>query len=129
MIERAKALLGDKYDLVFNLALEQIRSGIEQDLGEFGVHFNNWYSEKGLLESGAIEDAIKVSTLNGAKYLRLDQEIGSILKGKKADLVVIGGDPTQNVQDLRKVELVFKDGVGFDSQKVFEFTKGSVGVH
>ena len=43
---------------VFNLALEQIRSGIEQDLAEFGVHYNHWYSEKGLLESGAIESAI-----------------------------------------------------------------------
>ena len=68
VIERAKALLGDNYDLVFNLALEQIRSGIEQDLGEFGVHFNNWYSEKGLLESGAIEDAIKRLEDQGYMY-------------------------------------------------------------
>lgn len=83
-----------------------------------------------LVQAGfSIEDAIKVSTMHGAKYLERDNEIGSIEKGKKADLVVINGDPTQDVQQLRKVEMVFKDGVGYDSEKVFEFTKGSVGVH
>ncbi len=83
-----------------------------------------------LVQAGfSIEDAIKVSTLHGAKYLERDEEIGSIEKGKKADLVVINGDPTQNIQLLRKVEMVFKDGVGYDSEKVFEYTKGSVGVH
>lgn len=83
-----------------------------------------------LVQAGfSLEEAIKVSTLHGAQYLERESEIGTIEVGKKADLVVIDGDPTQNVKDMRKVEMVFKDGVGYDSEKVFEFTKGSVGVH
>jgi imidazolonepropionase-like amidohydrolase len=83
-----------------------------------------------LVQAGfSLEDAVKVSTLHGAKYLEQESQIGTIAVGKKADLVVIGGDPTQNLKEMRKVEMVFKDGVGYDSEKVFEFTKGSVGVH
>ncbi|MBT8449079.1 MAG: arginine--tRNA ligase [Gammaproteobacteria bacterium] len=69
LIERAKNLLGESnYNQIFNLALEEIRAGIEQDLAEFGVHFNHWYSEKGLLESGAIESAIQGLEEKGYMY-------------------------------------------------------------
>jgi len=69
LIERAKNLLGESnYDQIFNLALEEIRAGIELDLAEFGVHYNHWYSEKGLLESGAIESAIQDLEEKGYMY-------------------------------------------------------------
>lgn len=83
-----------------------------------------------LVEAGftAVE-AIKISTLNGAKYLGRDREIGSIEAGKQADLVVIDGDPEQNMAQVRKMSLVFKKGVGFDSVKLFESMKGKVGLN
>ncbi len=51
----------------------------------------------------------------------------SLAVGKQADIVIVNGDPTVNIQDIEKVEIVFKDGVGYDSQKLIESVKGQVG--
>jgi imidazolonepropionase-like amidohydrolase len=75
------------------------------------------------------EQAIKICTLNGAIYLGREAEIGTIAAGKKADLVLTDGDITQDIKNIRKTELVFKNGVGFDSQKIFDSVKGHVGMN
>jgi imidazolonepropionase-like amidohydrolase len=72
-------------------------------------------------------EAIRIATLNGAKALGLENKIGSIEVGKAADLVVIDGDISQRIENIRKVTLVFKQGVGFNSQKIFSSVKGEVG--
>ena len=48
--------------------------------------------------------------------------------GKQADLVLIKGDPSKKIEDIENVETVFKDGVGFDSQKLIAGVKGQVGI-
>ena len=53
--------------------------------------------------------------------------MGTIAVGKQADLVVLRGDPTKKITDLENVELVFKDGVGFDPAKLIESVRGKVG--
>jgi imidazolonepropionase-like amidohydrolase len=73
-------------------------------------------------------EAIKICTLNGATYLGKASKFGSIAVGKQADLVVIGGNPTANISDIRKVEMVFKQGVGYDPAKLIESVKGKVGL-
>jgi imidazolonepropionase-like amidohydrolase len=73
-------------------------------------------------------EAIHIGTLNGATYLGRDREIGSIAVGKRADLVVVDGDPSRTIADVRKVETVFKQGVGYDPQKLIESVKGKVGL-
>jgi len=73
--------------------------------------------------------AIKIATLNGAKYLERDNTIGSVEQGKNADLVLINGDPENNISDIRKTEIVFKHGIGFDSKKIFESVKGKIGMN
>ena len=72
-------------------------------------------------------EAIKIATLNGAIYLGRDKEIGSIAAGKNADLVAIKGDPSKKISDLENVEIVFKDGIGYDSQKLLDSVKGRYG--
>jgi imidazolonepropionase-like amidohydrolase len=57
---------------------------------------------------------------------RQDQ-IGSIAPGKNADIVVIKGNPASKIDDIEKVEIVFKDGVGYDSQKLFDSVRGRYG--
>jgi imidazolonepropionase-like amidohydrolase len=74
-------------------------------------------------------DAMRIATLNGAKYLGRDAKIGTIAAGKQADLIVVRGDPSQRIEDVENVELVFKQGVGYDSPKIFESVKGRVGLH
>lgn len=81
-----------------------------------------------LVEAGfSPVEAIKVATLNGATYLGRQDHIGSIAVGKNADLVVIKGNPAEHIEDVEKVETVFKDGVGYDSQKLLESVRGRYG--
>ena len=82
-----------------------------------------------LVEAGFTPlEAISISTLNGAKYLGRDSRLGSLAVGKQADLVVIAGDPSKSIADIRNVETVFKNGVGFDPTKLIESVKGRVGL-
>jgi len=73
------------------------------------------------------EEAIKIATLNGAIYLGLDKRIGSVAVGKDADLLIVKGDPARNIGDLDNVELVFKDGVGYDSAALLHSVQGRYG--
>jgi len=73
-------------------------------------------------------EAIKIMSLNGAKILGADKEVGSITPGKYADLVLINGNPAQTARDIRKVVTVFKGGVGYDPAKLYESVKGQVGL-
>jgi imidazolonepropionase-like amidohydrolase len=83
-----------------------------------------------LIEAGftALE-AIHIATANGAEFLGESDRIGSLAPGKRADLVIIKGDPSTRIADIEKVEIVFKDGVGYNSAKLIESVRGSVGLH
>lgn len=74
------------------------------------------------------QEAIKICTLNGAEYLGMAARIGSIAVGKQADLVVVDGNPSANISDIRKVEMVFKQGVGYDPAKLIASVAGKVGL-
>jgi len=83
-----------------------------------------------LVEAGfSVTDAIKVATYNGAIFLKKENEIGTVESGKVADLILINGNLEQNIKNIRKTEIIFKDGIGFDSQKLFESVKGQVGLN
>ena len=82
-----------------------------------------------LVEAGFTPvEAIQICTLNGATYLGQQEHIGSIAAGKQADLVLIKGDPSKKIEEIENVETVFKDGVGYDSQKLIESVRGQVGI-
>jgi imidazolonepropionase-like amidohydrolase len=72
--------------------------------------------------------AIKVASLNGARLLGVDKDLGSIEPGKFADLVIIAGDPASSIQDIENIETVFKDGVGYDSSVLIDSVRGCVGI-
>jgi imidazolonepropionase-like amidohydrolase len=72
-------------------------------------------------------EAIRIATYNGAKALGMEDKIGSIEVGKAADLVVIDGDIAQDIRYIRKIVWVFKQGVGFNSQRIFASVRGEVG--
>jgi len=73
-------------------------------------------------------EAIHIATQNGAQFLGEADQIGTVAPGKMADLVVIHGNPAANIEDIEKVEIVFKDGVGYDSAKLIESARGAVGL-
>lgn len=82
-----------------------------------------------LVEAGFTPvEAIRIASFNGAKFLGEEARIGSIAPGKQADLMVVKGNPAANIMDIEKVEIVFKDGVGYDSEKLIQSVQGLVGI-
>jgi imidazolonepropionase-like amidohydrolase len=82
-----------------------------------------------LVEAGFTPvEAIQIYTHNGAKYLGRENRVGTIAAGKQADLVVVAGDPAKDISAVEHVETVFKNGVGFDSQKLIASVQGMVGI-
>ena len=73
--------------------------------------------------------AVQIMTLNGAKILGVQQTLGSVELGKRADLVVLHGDLTADPSVIRNATIVFKDGVGYDSAKLLASVQGRVGVN
>ena len=81
-----------------------------------------------LVEAGFTPlDAIKIYSLNGAKFLGEDARIGSIAPGKQADLMIVKGNPATRISDIEYVEIVFKDGIGWDTEKLIQSVQGLVG--
>jgi len=70
-----------------------------------------------LAVSGAMDNAraIEAATLSGARHLGLDQDLGSLVPGKVADLFVVDGNPLQDLEQAREVRWVMKDGVLYDA--------------
>ena len=83
-----------------------------------------------LVEAGfSIEEAIEISTLNAAKYLNREKIIGSIELGKRADMVLIEGDLSKHTEAIRNMSIVFKNGIGYNTEKIRATTKAVVGLH
>ena len=91
--------------------------------------YGNWRAIELLVEADGFTplEAIKIATLNGSIALGFDKTIGTIEPGKSADLLIIDGDPSKSISDIRKVLYVFKNGVGYNSKKLFDSVKGKVG--
>ena len=82
-----------------------------------------------LVEAGFTPvEAIEIATKNGALYLGREDAIGTIAAGKQADLVLVKGDPSTCIDDIENVKTVFKDGVGYDSEKLIQSVQGLVGI-
>jgi imidazolonepropionase-like amidohydrolase len=83
-----------------------------------------------LVEAGFTPlEAIHIATQNGAEFLGEGDRLGTLKIGKVADLVVIKGDPSEKIEDIENIELVFKDGIGYDSNKLINSVQGAVGFH
>jgi len=91
--------------------------------------YGDWRDVELLVDAGFTPlEALKIHSLNGAIWLGQEDRIGTLAPGKDADLVVVEGDPSKNVADIEKVEIVFKQGVGYDSRKLFDSVRGVVGI-
>ncbi len=64
--------------------------------------------------------AVRIATENGARYAGVLAETGTIERGKRADLILVDGDPTANISDIRRVAYVLKEGVGFAPAELYE---------
>ena len=91
--------------------------------------FSNQRALELLVDAGFTPlEAITMGTRNGARYLGREAQIGTIAVGKQADLMVVNGDPSRAISDLRKVDIVFRQGVGYDPAKLVASVTGRVGL-
>ena len=74
------------------------------------------------------QQAVQIMTANGAKILGVDKQLGTVERGKLADLVVLQGDLGADPSVIRKPTVVFKDGVGYDPAKLIASVQGRVGI-
>jgi hypothetical protein len=70
-------------------------------------------------------DILRIATLTAAQLLKRDKDLGTIEPGKLADFILVDGDPTQNISDIRKVTTVVKDGKVYDPKAVY----AELGIH
>lgn len=83
-----------------------------------------------LIEAGFTPtEVVRIMTLNGAKVLGVDRDLGTVEAGKLADLVVLRGDLGAAPGVIRETAMVFKDGVGYDPAKLIASVKGRVGIN
>ena len=79
-------------------------------------HWEVWSYAEALGPLGALE----VASLNGARYLGLDDQLGSIAAGKYADLVILDSNPLDDIENTLDIDLVMKDGVLYDAATLDE---------
>ena len=72
-----------------------------------------WYRKIGMTPA----DVLRTATVNAAKLLGLDKEIGTIEAGKQADIIATEGNPLDDVTTLQNVTFVMTAGRTFDSRK------------
>jgi imidazolonepropionase-like amidohydrolase len=100
---------------------EAIASGVTIGMGgDVGVfpHGENALELELMVEYGLpVMDVLKACTSVNARAFHLEKQVGFIKEGLKADIVIVSGDPSNNISDIRKVKLVMKDGVVYRQEK------------
>ncbi len=95
----------------------KINMGSHGQLQGLGAHWELW-----MLEQGGMQpmEVLKAATINGASYLGMDKEIGSLEKGKLADLIVLNSNPLDDIRNSEKIQYVMINGRLFDAESMSE---------
>lgn len=107
---------------LITLGTDHVSNG--NHLPGFGIH-----REMDVMVRSGISpsETLRIATINGAKALKIDQEHGSIEKGKSGDLVIIKGNPLANIRNTRNISQVVKAGVIHNPNQLLEAVKGNIG--
>jgi imidazolonepropionase-like amidohydrolase len=95
----------------------RVQLGAHGQLQGLGAHWELW-----MLHQGGMSpmEALRAATIDGAKYLGLDGDIGSIEKGKLADLVVLDQNPLENIRHTEAIAMVMLNGRLYDARTLDE---------
>jgi imidazolonepropionase-like amidohydrolase len=118
-----------EYELAFYRAGGTLAAGVDPTgYGAAPPGLGDQRNYELLLEAGfTAPEVVKIMSANGAKILGIDDQVGTVQPGKVADLVVVQGDLEQ-LESLKSTRYVFREGVGWDSAKMFASVKGLVGI-
>jgi imidazolonepropionase-like amidohydrolase len=65
-------------------------------------------------------EVLRIATLGAAQVMKHDQDLGTIAPGKLADFILVEGDPTTRISDIRRVIVTVKDGVLYDTAELWK---------
>lgn len=68
-----------------------------------------------------------MATHDGAKFLRVDDRVGTLRPGMQADVLLIDGKPDTNIADLLRLDLVFRNGIAYDPKRLLDSVRGKIG--
>ena len=89
-----------------------IKSGLNYSVGTDGQHGEIAFELETVVDLGADPiEALKAATIKAAQSCGVDDKVGTLEKGKLADIIAVKGNPTRNISDIRNIDAVFKDGI------------------
>ncbi len=81
-----------------------------------------------LVEAGFTPlEVLRFATVNGARYQGIEDRVGALAEGRQADLILVDGKPDEDIRELSRIDLVFRNGIAYDSKKIVDSLKGKVG--
>jgi len=124
--EQIDQLYRDSYDAMLRMTKRMYDAGIPILAGTDATAGIMLHRELELEVRAGIPPAkaLQIATFNAARLLRQDNDLGSIAPGKRADFVLVEGNPVEHISDIRRCRLVMKNGVLFKSAEVY----GAVGI-
>ena len=94
-----------------------VQLGAHGQLQGLGAHWELWMLQQGGMSN---LEALRAATIDGARYLGLDADIGSLEKGKLADLIVLDRNPLENIRNSESIALVVLNGRVYDAKTLNE---------
>ena len=110
------------FDKMVQFVGQLYRAGVPLEAGTDDIAGFTLHRELELYVRAGIPpaEALKIATWNGARFTGRLTELGSVQPGKRADLILVDGDPTHHISDIRRISLVVKEGVLYFPAEVYE---------